>query len=234
MPVVYDPTLIVLSVFVAIIGSLASLTVTASHGGAGAGTLILGALVAGATVWAMHFIAMLAAKLPVEISYAPVEAGLSLGAAILFAGIGLNVARVKGLNPVKIPLAAAVMGSGMSAANYLGMDAVRGAGVAFSFEWVAASVAVAIAGAGAGLWLASRKRGAVGTLLGGTVLGLAIAGMHYTGMHAANFYPSTAVADDSIAPVSQWGLTLAAGTATAAICGYYLFLFSSMLTGEKA
>ncbi len=65
MPITYDPTLIMLSILVAITGALTGLTVTAGYtaGGRRAGLrLVKGAIIIGGSIWSMHFIAMLAVK----------------------------------------------------------------------------------------------------------------------------------------------------------------------------
>ncbi len=238
MSIVYDPTLVMLSIFVAIIGSLTGVAVTFGYGGSSVqlspASLTRGAVIIGGSIWSMHFIAMLAVKFPVPIDYSSMETLLSLCVAIFFTGVGMTLASLRGLGRFKLPVAAAIMGSGIGSMHYLGMSAIRGCGIAYDFNMVAVSVGVAIACAGVALWFAFRKRGAIETLLGGVVLGLAIAGMHYTGMYATSFYPVVITFDVGAPVLSQAMLALSVAAATLVICGYYLFLFSSMLTHEEA
>ncbi len=238
MSVVYDPILVLLSVFVAILGSLTGVAVTFGYDGStvhlSPKSLVRGAAIIGGSIWSMHFIAMLAVKFPVPIDYNSTETLLSLAVAILFTGIGFTLASTKALGPLKIPVAAVIMGSGIGAMHYLGMYAVTGCGITYDYNWVAASLGVAIVASGVALWFAFRKRGAIETLFGGVVLGLAIAGMHYTAMYATSFYPIVITFDIGTPVLSQAALGLSVAAATVIICGYYLFLFSSMLSSEEA
>jgi diguanylate cyclase len=238
MSIVYDPTLVMLSVFVAIIGCLTGVAVTFGYDGSSVQltpkSLTRGAVIIGGSIWSMHFVAMLAVKFPVPIDYNSTETLLSLAVAIFFTGIGLTIANSRGLGLAKLPVAATIMGCGVAAMHYLGMSGMRGCGISYDFFWLRVSVGVAIACAAVALWFAFRKRGAIETLIGGVVLGCAVAGMHYTGMYATSFY-SIAVSFEAGAPlISQGGLALSVAAATLVICGYYLFLFSSMLAGEEA
>lgn len=238
MNIVYDPTLVMLSILVAILGSLTGVAVTFGYGGArvvlSPQALVRGAVIIGGSIWSMHFIAMLAVKFPVAINYNSTQTLLSLCIAVLFTGVGLSLASARALGPLKIPVAAVLMGSGIGAMHYLGMSAVSGCGITYDYNWVAVSLAVAVGASGVALWFAFRKRGAIETLLGGVVLGLAIAGMHYTAMYATSFYPITITFDIGNPVLSQATLALSVAAATLVICGYYLFLFSSMLTQEEA
>jgi NO-binding membrane sensor protein with MHYT domain len=237
MSVIYDPALVLLSIFVAIIGSLTGLALTFGYDAPSMffapKSLLRGAIIIGGSIWSMHFIAMLAVKFPVAISYNSRETLLSLGAAILFTGIGLAIASSKSLNFFRIPIAGVLMGSGIAVMHYLGMRAISGCGITFDYNGVALSIAVAILASAIALWFAFRTRGAFETMAAGVVLGLAIAGMHYTGMYATSFYPAAGPADIVAPAFSQTMLALLVAAATLLICGIYLFLFSSMLVEER-
>jgi NO-binding membrane sensor protein with MHYT domain len=226
-----------LSIFVAIIGSLTGLALTFGYDAPSMffapKSLLRGAVIIGGSIWSMHFIAMLAVKLPVPISYNSPETLLSLCVAIFFTGVGLAIASSRSLSFFRIPVAGVLMGSGIAGMHYLGMKAIGGCGITFDFNGVLISLGVAILASAIALWFAFRTRGAFETLAGGIVLGLAIAGMHYTGMYATSFYPA-AVSPVGAAPAfSQTMLALFVATATLLICGIYLFLFSSMLIEER-
>jgi NO-binding membrane sensor protein with MHYT domain len=64
MYIVYDPTLVMLSILVAILGCLTGVAVTFGYGGArvvlSPQALVRGAVIIGGSIWSMHFIAMLA------------------------------------------------------------------------------------------------------------------------------------------------------------------------------
>jgi diguanylate cyclase len=237
MPVTYDPTLVMLSVFVAIIGSLTGLAFTFGYNAPSMffspKSLMKGAVIIGGSIWSMHFIAMLAVKIPVAVNYNSTETLLSLCVAVFFTGVGLSIASTKRLGLLRIPTAGVLMGSGIAAMHYMGMNAIRGCGLSYDFDGVALSVAVAMGAAAIALWFAFRERNAFETLLGGVVLGLAIAGMHYTGMYATSFYPISISFDIGAPLLSQTALALSVAGATLAICSIYLILFSSMLIRES-
>jgi len=89
MSIAYDPTLVMLSVFVAMIGSLTGLALTFGRDATEAlssKSLVRSAIVIGGSIWSMHFIAILAVKIPAAIDYNSTETLLSLCVAILFTG----------------------------------------------------------------------------------------------------------------------------------------------------
>jgi NO-binding membrane sensor protein with MHYT domain len=225
-----------LSVFVAMIGSLTGLAFTFGYNAPSLffspGSLIKGSIIIGGSIWSMHFIAMLAVKFPVAINYNSTETLLSLCVAVFFTGIGLSIASTKRFGSLRIPAAGVLMGSGIAGMHYLGMNAIRGCGLSYDFFGVALSVAVAIGASAIALWFAFRERSALETLLGGVILGLAISGMHYTGMYATSYFPISMSFEIGAPVLSQTALALTVAAATLAICSIYLFLFSSMLIRE--
>jgi NO-binding membrane sensor protein with MHYT domain len=237
MPIAYDPTLVMLSILVAITGALTGLTLTAGYsaGGRRAGLgLLKGAIIIGGSIWSMHFIAMLAVKLPVPINYDFIETMTSLYIAMIGTGLGLWIVAKRKLGLLNIPAAGVLMGGAIAGMHYMGMNAMRGCGIGYSMPGVYASIAVAIIASAVALWFALRKRGASETLVGGLLLGLTIPSMHYIGMGATSFgYVS--VDPDSVAPMlSQQHLALIIALATFVICGIFLFLFSALAMGSPA
>ena len=234
MPIAYDPTLVMLSILVAITGALTGLTVTAGYstGGRRASLgLLKGAIIIGGSIWSMHFIAMLAVKLPVPINYDFIETMTSLYIAMIGTGLGLWIVARRKLGLLNIPAAGVLMGGAIAGMHYMGMNAMRGCGIAYSMPGVYASIAVAIIASAVALWFALRKRGASETLVGGLLLGLTIPSMHYIGMGATRF-GFVSVDPDSVAPMlSQQHLALIIASATFVICGIFLFLFSALAMG---
>lgn len=195
MVVNYQPILVLLSILVAIVGSLTSLALTSGSHDADeesweAGfSLANGGLIMGTTIWSMHFVAMMAVQLPVLINYNIVETILSIAIAISVTSMGLYIVSKRRLGFFSIPGAAVLMGLGIASMHYLGMGAIRGCNLAYDRTLVAASIAIAIVASMAALWFAFYKRSVLTTLAGGVVQGLAIASMHYTAMAATFFIP---------------------------------------------
>ena len=195
MTVIYDPALVLLSIGVAILGSLTALALTAGghehEQGAWRASLAFAnsGLIMGSTIWSMHFVAMMAVGLPVPVNYNMVETVGSIIVAIVATGVGLYLTRGRVLGLWSIPGGGVLMGLGIACMHYLGMSAVRGCGLAYDLQLVLASVGIAIGASTAALWFTFTGRGVLTTLAGGVVQGLAIASMHYTAMAATYFVP---------------------------------------------
>lgn len=208
MDITYQSVLVLLSIGIAIFGSLTSLAImagAADDGGVSAAGepswdddedgdswerafgLANGSLIMGTTIWAMHFIGMMAVQLPVLINFRIGETVLSIAIAVAATAAGFYVVSRRRLGWFSIPGAALLMGLGIASMHYLGMSAIRGCGLAYDFGLVGCSVAIAIVASMAALWFAFVRRSAMATLAGGVVQGLAIASMHYTAMAATGF-----------------------------------------------
>lgn len=209
MIVTYQPILVLLSVGVAIIGSLTALALTALSNiedttpGQKTFALVSGGLIMGATIWSMHFVAMMAVDFPVLVTYNGAETFSSIGIAIGATGTGLFFASNRPLGWLSIPLGGVLMGLGIAGMHYLGMSAIRGCGLDYDYNLVATSIGMAIVASMAALWFAFYKRSVAMTVAGGVVQGLAIASMHYTGMAATYFVPMGAEIEISPPILSQ-------------------------------
>jgi NO-binding membrane sensor protein with MHYT domain len=239
MAVTYQPVLVLLSIVVAIIGSLTALALTSgSHDSEGDSweasfSLANGGLIMGTTIWSMHFIAMMAVQFPVLINYNIVETILSIGIAICATAMGLYVVSNRRLGKLSIPGAGAMMGLGIGSMHYLGMGAIRGCGLDYDFALVAASVGIAITASMAALWFAFFRRTILTTLAGGVVQGLAIASMHYTAMAATFFEPLDAPANLTIPLFSQDFLAFVIAGAMIVVCTGNLTLLGFMSMQQK-
>src|SRR5262245_14433844 len=191
MPVTHEPWLVALSVIVAIQGAYVGLSLAVKV--AGSTGLRRRLLLAGAAlslavaIWSMHFVAMLAARLPFPVDYLVFPTLLSFLVCVLVVGAAVFAVSVgsptSGGPPTGIRLAAAAcaMGGGIAIMHYLGMSALHAsAHLAHAPAFVVASVVIAIATSGLALWLAGGSGGRPPLLLSASALGAAIAGMHYT------------------------------------------------------
>jgi NO-binding membrane sensor protein with MHYT domain len=209
MTVTYQPVLVLLSVGVAILGSLTALALTSlsdsgdSTAGQRSFALASGGMIMGATIWSMHFVAMMAVDFPVLVTYNLAETVSSIGIAIVATGAGLYLASTRRLGWLSIPLGGVLMGLGIAGMHYLGMSAIRGCGLGYDRGLVAASVGIAIGASMAALWFAFYERWFVLTVAGGIVQGMAIASMHYTAMAATYFVPVGAEVQISAPNFSQ-------------------------------
>jgi NO-binding membrane sensor protein with MHYT domain len=234
VPVTYDPAIIALSVVIAIQGGyvslmlarrLSSLAQGPSDIGRRKALLAASALALGVGIWAMHFIGMLAVKLPITVTYDLLWTLVSALVCILVVGLGVFVASFGRLTPRRLAGAGLLMGAGIAIMHYVGMSALRAnCIVSYSPALVIASFAVAVAASGLALWLAFSPTHKPHLMAGAVCLGLAISGMHYTGMAAATFLP----AEDLVAissPVLSLDLMAIVVAVTAfVICGLFLLV----------
>jgi PAS domain S-box-containing protein len=193
----YNHRLVALSVFISVVASYAALDlggrVTASRGRLRLMWLIGGAASMGMGIWSMHYIGMLAYHLPVPVFYSELTVLWSLLAAILASAIALFVVSRNEMGPLRIGVGGVLMGSGIAAMHYVGMDAMRlPATCQYSHGLVELSVVLAIGISMIALSLTFDLRAETNSmswrkLRSATVMGLAIPVMHYTGMAAVSF-----------------------------------------------
>src|SRR5262245_12100260 len=125
MEYTYNPSLIALSIAVAILGSFTGLVMTAgirrTSGALRSLRIFLGALGIGGGIWSMHFIAMLAVILPIELSYNVPQTVVSALIAIGFTSVALTIVVSNRFGNATLPLSALFLGAGIGAMHYLGM-----------------------------------------------------------------------------------------------------------------
>jgi len=167
--------------------------VAAAKGRAASWWLAGGSVAMGIGIWSMHFLGMLAFRLPMTMSYDPTITFLSLLIAIASSLFALWLVCQSKLEWPQLCAGAAIMGAGICSMHYTGMAAMRMTPqIHYNLPMFLLSAAIAAVASGAALWIAFRlRRGAKGVkrLRAGAavVMGLAIAGMHYAGMAAARF-----------------------------------------------
>ena len=199
----YDYLLVALSVLIAILASYAALDlagrVTSAQGKARLLWLNGGAVAMGFGIWSMHYIGMLAFRLPIPVQYDWPTVLLSLVAAIVASGIALFVVSRHKMGVIRAVLGSIFMGTGIATMHYTGMAAMRlSAMCSYSATLVTLSVILAIVISFVALWLTFYSRGETTTwswrkMHCALVMGAAIPVMHYTGMAAASFTASPSV-----------------------------------------
>jgi PAS domain S-box-containing protein len=195
----YDYRLVVLSLVIAILASFAALDlggrVTASHGRLRVIWIAGGAAAMGMGIWSMHYIGMLAYKLPLEVRYDWPTVLWSLLAAVAASAVALFVVSREEMGPAAIALGGLLMGTGISAMHYIGMEAMRMPAMChYSPGIVVLSIGLAMAISLVALWLTFHLRAETQAfgwrkLTSALVMGAAIPVMHYTGMAAVTFTP---------------------------------------------
>jgi diguanylate cyclase (GGDEF)-like protein len=193
----YSSSLVLISLCVAILASYTALDLTGRIATATGRSAYLwmsgGALAMGIGVWSMHFIGMLAFRLPIELGYDLGLTAFSLLIAVLSSGFALWLVSQPSLPGLQLGFGALIMGAGIACMHYTGMAALRMLpGIDYDPALFGASLLIAVGASAAALWIAFRLRKHTPYVrqirgLAAVVMGFAIVGMHYTGMAAANF-----------------------------------------------
>jgi diguanylate cyclase len=194
MPVTYEPWLVALSIVIAIQGAYVGLTLTAQIGdalGVRRRLLIAGAAFSLAiAIWAMHFVGMLAVRLPFPVNYLVFPTLLSFLVCVIVVGGAVFATSSGPLTELRLTLSSCLMGGGIFTMHYIGMSALDDS--AFMIHgrvFVVASMAIAIGASGLALWLAKDRGGRPPLIISATVFGIAISGLHYTAMAGVTLYP---------------------------------------------
>src|SRR5580700_3000015 len=156
--------------------------------------LLGGAMSMGTGIWSMHFIGMLAFRMPIELGYDVGITGLSLLIAVSISYFALHVVTSNVLSWRLLMVGGVMMGLGVAGMHYTGMAAMRmQPGIRYRPGLFWTSIAIAIVASWAALWIAftlrdnNQRHVLLKRFAAGLVMGVAIAGMHYTGMSAAIF-----------------------------------------------
>ena len=191
LPASFDPQGVTLSFVVALVGSFAALTVAPravrSRGKVSKfNALMSGIALGGVGIWSMHFLGMLAYKLPIAVRYGWPELIGSLLAAVAVSAVAVGYIASE-FSWKRLFVAGPLAGVGVAVMHYLGMAGIEFGGYfVWDFSLVALSVVIAIVAATAALWVAFSVRTLGHRLAGSGVMAAAVCAMHYTGMAAAS------------------------------------------------
>jgi len=159
MQVTHEPWLVALSLIVAIQGAYVGLSLAvqvADNNGLRRKLLLAGsALSLAVAIWSMHFVGMLAARLPFPVDYLVFPTLLSFLVCVLVVGAAVFAVSAGPPTATRLAAAATAMGAGIVTMHYIGMTALHAsAHMQHEIPFVIASVVFAIAASGLALWLA--------------------------------------------------------------------------------
>jgi len=196
----YDYRLVAVSVLVATLASYTALDlgtrVTASRGRVRLWWMIGGAWSMGIAIWSMHYLGMLAFRLPVPVQYDWPTVLLSLLSAILASAVALFVVSRPTVGFLEALAGGILQGGGIVALHYIAMASMRlPAHMHYSLALTTLSVVLAIGGSLISLWLTFYFRDdPSGRILrkvqSALLMGVGIASMHYTAMAGVRFSSS--------------------------------------------
>jgi diguanylate cyclase len=194
----YTFGLVIVSVLISIGGSGVALSLServraATTPGLRQFWLTSGSVAMGVGIWSMHYLGMLALKLPVPVFYFWPTVLLSLILAIAASSVALNVVSREKIALPRLLVGGLLMGSGIGAMHYTGMAAMRSSAMEQYNPWIVAlSVVAAAVFSWLALWIAfasrsSRQSGTRTRIAASVVMGLGIAAMHYIAMVGVRF-----------------------------------------------
>ncbi|GAB4529661.1 MAG: hypothetical protein Tsb0019_31540 [Roseibium sp.] len=227
MSVTHEPWLVALSLVMAFQGSFVGLNLAVQVGRADDARrrlLLAGAaLTLALAIWSMHFVGMLAARLPVAVDFLVLPTLLSFLVCVLVVGIAVFAASNARLTPVRLGLAAFVMGSGICTMHYLGMYALHESlHMRHEPAYVLASFLIAFNAAGLAMWLLFGLGRRPPIVFSAAVLALAISAMHYTAMAGLTYELAQPVADFRAPALSPGMLAILVSCVAFLVSGLFL------------
>jgi NO-binding membrane sensor protein with MHYT domain len=231
MIVSYDPLLVVASVAVAAMASFTGLRLLTGlryvDNATRKAQLAKAAMAIGGGIWSMHFVGMLALRLPVPVAYDLLYTLGSVLIAILITGGGLALMHLGARSLFKTVAAGTLIGCGIVAMHYVGMQAMQGSCiVSYSPLGFVLPTLIAILSSTCALALAYKKRTLAQLSLGALVLGITISGMHYSAMAFTAFSRTEVVVPVEGPVLPDTYLALVVAFAAFVVCG--LFLLSAL------
>jgi NO-binding membrane sensor protein with MHYT domain len=198
--VAHEPWIVALSILVAIQGSYVALGLTlkvsSTEGLPRRVNLAAAAVTFAVSIWSMHFIGILALRLPFQLDYLVLPTLLSFLMCVFVVGVAVLVASYAPVWRFAVPLAGLTMGLGIATMHYIGMLALHHSALMYHNPvYVVASFAVAIIASALGLGFAFTPRRGFPVALAAVLFGLAISGMHYIAMAGLTLSPFAGHAD---------------------------------------
>ncbi|HVO02498.1 MAG TPA: MHYT domain-containing protein [Candidatus Cybelea sp.] len=227
MDFTYDPIMVAASVLVAIMASFTGLRLAGDLGALKATArrirLAEAACALGGGIWSMHFVAMLAVRLPVSISYDALDTLSSVLVSILITGLGFSFVHMGERNLWRTVVSGTLIGLGIVTMHYIGMRAIGGnCIVAHAPEGVLLSSAIAILSSIAVVQIAYRRRTVLQLSLAAVLLGVTISSMHYTAMAFTRFLPVSELVTLAQPVIQDGTLALIVALAAFVVCGLFL------------
>jgi NO-binding membrane sensor protein with MHYT domain len=190
----HDPTLVALSLLIAILGGYTGFGLAArirATEGLSPRTLLAGAasfLAIG--IWTMHFIGMLAAPIPAETSYLVLPTIVSFLICALVVGVSLFFVSIGEPSLLRVLSSAVLLGVGIASMHYVGIHGLAGPfAIRHDPAMVLASIGIAIVTAYGGLRVFLARHDGLPLLVSAVAFGIAVSGMHYTAMYGMSFVP---------------------------------------------
>jgi diguanylate cyclase len=190
----HEPWLVALSLIVAIQGAYVGLTLAVSISSANGFQrrirLAGASLALGVSIWAMHFIGILAARLPLKVDYLVLPTLISFLVCVIVVSVALLVASTDFPLRWKVIAAGVFMGIGIASMHYIGMLALHTQMMMHHDSvYIVLSVVISIAASTLALHNCFGKGRLKSPVLAAVTLGFAISAMHYVAMAGLMIIP---------------------------------------------
>ena len=239
----YDYRLVLLSLLVAFISSLAAFSLAAkvyrSEPRAAELWLLGGAVAMGSGIWSMHFVGMLAFSLPIPLGYAFDYTALSWLIAVATSWLALKIANQPELTKRLLITGGLFMGAGISGMHYTGMYAMQmSPPITYNPTLLSLSIVIAVAASIAALlilfWLRTQQieQALMSKVLAAAAMSVAITGMHYTGMAAAEFAPNAICGAATAAQPGLLAITIALGVTSLMLATFIVSVLDARMEGQ--
>lgn len=190
--------------------------------------IAMGSVALGDGIWSMHFIAMLAIRLPIPVTYDLLPTLASLLIAILLAGLALLIMHFSRRRLPHILAAGAVLGLGIVAMHYSGMAAMEFCRPVYGSASIVIAAATALCMGILAIWVAYGHRTRRNIVLGTVILGSTVVVVHFTAMAGTGFYEIAG--EDGLSPMlDHQQLALIVMLSAFVICGSFLLSGATFL-----
>jgi NO-binding membrane sensor protein with MHYT domain len=223
----YDPMLVAASVLVAIMASFTGLRLAGDLSElptpARRVRIAEAACALGGGIWSMHFVGMLALRLPVAISYDALDTLISVLVSILITGLGLSFVHMGERQIWRTAVSGTLIGLGIVTMHYIGMRAIGGnCAVEYGPAGMLLASSIAILSSIAVVQIAYRRRTVLQLTLAAVLLGITISSMHYTAMVFTRFIPVSEWVGFAQPMIQDGYLALIVALAAFVVCGLFL------------
>jgi len=212
----YNWVLVVTSILIAIFSSYTSLDMSARFFGKDKTSpanvwILLGAFIMGSGVFSMHFVAMLAFQLPIEVTYNIYWTLFSWVSAVLGAWLSFRVISTSEMKGITIGASGILLGLGVILMHYSGMEGMQmGATHYYYHGRFFLSILIGVVVSVIALWLLVRFSGKqhqnknIFKLISAVLMGLAVVGLHFSGMWSMILIPKGA--EETALEMAKFGL----------------------------
>ncbi len=223
----YEPWLVALSLAVAFLGSYVGLHMARGidlmQGVRRRGAIAMSAVSLALGIWTMHFVGMLAARLPVTVDFLVLPTLASFLVCVLVVGCAVFAVGTGPVTGRRLTLAALFMGGGIVTMHYLGMQALHAsAGMDHDPVFAIGATAIGIAASGLALWLGFGNGVHRSTAGSAALLALGISAMHYTAMTGMALQAHHMPMGQGVPALSPGLLAIVVSVVAFVVCGLFL------------